>query len=550
MSDNFFDDMENSKKEKASKDLLFFATTYFPKYCTLSFSMMHREMAASLQEMTFSRKKRYAFAAPRGYAKSTFMTLIYVLWCICYKYETCIVIASSTKDQSRRLLSHIRKELESNPRLRRAFPEVILRPLARWSQEEIICKNGVSVSVSSPQHRSRGLRNAEAKPGLIILDDADSDEGVRKPEQREKTFEWFSKVVMYLGSDVANIAAVGTIMHHDSLLAKMIRKEDEFSRWVSKKYRAIISDANHSELWEQWRRILHNRNLAWDQGSAEAAMRFYEENKTQMLLGAEVLWKEKEDYLSLMLLQEQGSASFYSEKMNEPLTEASVRKEEIVFYDEGLFADVGSIFQQLSAKGIKMTSVGACDPSSGRPRGDYSAIVTAYVTTDKEIYVVDAEQARCDFSTLMEKIYQYHKLRKFQSFLYEENGMQYWLGGELQKKYKDLPVKPVKNTDSKDARIQKLLFYIKSGRVKLSKRLTDLIRQIITYPYCDHDDLLDALSMILDSPEGPDWELRLKVLKMFAEDPSSDKYRSWKKIYRADGTIIEGPGDFMGGVLA
>ncbi len=48
------------------------------------------------------------------------------------------------------------------------------------------------------------------------------------------------------------------------------------------------------------------------------------------------------------------------------------------------------------------------------------------------------------------------------------------------------------------ARISKLILYIQQGRVKLSKRLTELNRQLSNFPSGAHDDGIDALAMLVD----------------------------------------------------
>ena len=70
-----------------------------------------------------TENKRLAFAAPRGHAKSTIVTLFYVMWSICYEKEKFVFILSATANQAQKLLSEIKGTLQSNERLRQDFPE-------------------------------------------------------------------------------------------------------------------------------------------------------------------------------------------------------------------------------------------------------------------------------------------------------------------------------------------------------------------------------------------------------------------------------------------
>ncbi|GAG47332.1 unnamed protein product, partial [marine sediment metagenome] len=59
-----------------------FAEAYLPSHFYLPFSRMHEEIFSQLKKITEGRNARVAIAAPRGYAKSTIISLAYPLWCV------------------------------------------------------------------------------------------------------------------------------------------------------------------------------------------------------------------------------------------------------------------------------------------------------------------------------------------------------------------------------------------------------------------------------------------------------------------------------------
>jgi hypothetical protein len=67
------------KKDLAGRSLEFFATTYFGHYIECSFAPFHLELFEYLTEITFKRGRQLAIAAPRGNAKSSIVSLMYVL---------------------------------------------------------------------------------------------------------------------------------------------------------------------------------------------------------------------------------------------------------------------------------------------------------------------------------------------------------------------------------------------------------------------------------------------------------------------------------------
>jgi predicted phage terminase large subunit-like protein len=490
------------QKDLARKSLKIFATKYFAHYCKVNFAPFHIELFDYLAEMTLNRGRQLAIAAPRGNAKSSIVSLIYVLWCICYGYEKCIVIFSSTRKQSEKLLSHAKEELSSNFDLIRDFPEVCERPNPRWRNDEIITKNKINIMSSSIEHGIRGIRHQESRPGLIVLDDVESTESIRSQEQREKTHEWFTKVVLNLGSESTNYIAVGTVLHFHSLLAKIISKE-EFPGWEKKIYKSVVKFSSHQYLWDKWEQIYCGKELYAEDSGPGVAKKFFEDNKDKMLEGTEVLWLEKESYYDLMLMRAQkGSLSFDSEKQNEPRDTSglSIDMNKAVFWE-----DKHQGLDELQAfLGTRKAVLGACDPSVGKTnRSNYSAVVTVFMEyTTKSIYVVDADVGRWDINTLLERICLHHKAHNFNKFVFEANGSQGWIGDFIKQMPTTIPAEPVTNMILKEFRIMKLMLLIEQGRVKLSRRLTELNRELEQYPYGAHDDAVDALSMIIDIAEN------------------------------------------------
>jgi len=89
---------------------LAFAQTYLLHHLKLNPSKMHCELFEMLQEISHKRGARMAIAAPRGHAKSTIVSLAYILWCICYRKERFIMLISNTLDQASDFLSQIKSE--------------------------------------------------------------------------------------------------------------------------------------------------------------------------------------------------------------------------------------------------------------------------------------------------------------------------------------------------------------------------------------------------------------------------------------------------------
>jgi len=516
MSNRMNNDFNNLRKEMGEKSIKVFAEIYFGHYLQKTMCGMHKELYQLLITLQHKRSQRIAFAAPRDSAKSSIVSMIYVLWCICYLKEKYILLLSDTNKQAADNLSHIKNELENNEKLIEDFPDICeigQKPFSeRWIKDEIITRNGVKVTALGSGQKIRGRRNKEDRPSLIIVDDIENEEGVIYTESRQKLFEWFTKAVLKAGFADTNIIVVGTILHYDSLLAKLLR-DNEMPGWYKKIYKSVISWSKHPELWQQWTNIFHFRDTYQDKAGKEAANAFYNDNKEAMLEGTAVLWPEQEDYLKLMEIREQeGEWSFDSEKQNEPVnsTECTFNPEEFYYWD----AKFTSADELLRALGPEIDVYGACDPSLGKSgrHGDFSAIIT--VVRHREtgiIYVLDADIAKRKPDKLVTDILEYCRIRSYTKFVFESNQFQVVLVDEIIRLGAQKGIYPaiegMNNTSDKLSRIESLQALIKTGMIQFSRKQTELLIQFKYFPKGPHDDGPDALEMAVKIlKDGGDYE--------------------------------------------
>ena len=136
----------------------------------------------------------------------------------------------------------------------------------------------------------------------MVLDDIENDENVRTVEQRKKLENWFYKAVSKAGDTYTDIVYIGTLLHYDSLLAKVLKNP----AYRSVKYKAVQSFST-SPLWETWESIYTDLG---NEGRELEAKKFFEKNREEMLAGTKVLWEEKLSYYDLMVTRvSEGEAS-------------------------------------------------------------------------------------------------------------------------------------------------------------------------------------------------------------------------------------------------
>ncbi|MCH8151415.1 MAG: phage terminase large subunit [Planctomycetes bacterium] len=497
--------LSQARRDAAEHCLRVFAETYLPAYFQLPASRMHLELFELLEGTVRKRGQRIAIAAPREHAKSTLVTLGYCLWCICYAKEPCIFLISDTAEQAMELLAHIKHELEANALLLEDFPEACEVPGAkprapRWRKADIITRNDVKVAAFGADQKIRGRRHRQHRPTLIVVDDVENESQVRSADQRAYLRDWFDKAVLKAGSAVTNVVVVGTILHFGSLLAELTDRQKS-PAWIRRKYKAILSWSDQPELWYRWERIYNDLEEFDGRSGQDAALAFFNDQRQQLLEGTDVLWPERDSYYRLMETRlREGRRSFDSEKQNEPVDPADCmfQESDLVFWDDE-FPSVDELNAAIDRGG---SFYGACDPSMGNkgPRGDYSAIITLFVPRGSPIrYVVAADIRRRKPDEIIDAIIEHHKLYRYRLFGMESVQYQAFLASELRKRAlaRGMPLRVTELTphSNKQGRIEALQPAVRGGRIRFSRRQTDLLDQLRQFPLGAYDDGPDALQM-------------------------------------------------------
>ncbi|MBL8874169.1 MAG: phage terminase large subunit [Phycisphaerae bacterium] len=548
--------LSKQRRRMAAQSPFVFAKLYLANHFKLPPSRMHRELFQLLENLKEQRGRRIAIAAPRGHAKTTVVGLAYILWCALYNLEPMIVVVSNASSQAIQILRHIKEELLHNELLHRDFPEICSvfgtgkgpRPC---TNDQITLPNGVAIRAFGSEQRMRGLRQRQFRPSLIVVDDLEEQEGVLSSEGREKTREWFAGTLLKLGNNETNVVVVGTVLHYDSLLASLtgVPGAKAVSGWDAKVYRALEQPSLRPELWEKWEAIYSgleefpsaeppkpatNKPVAQAHrvgagiaapspensssgNSAEclahtgpaAAKAFYEEKKSAMLEGTQVLWPELDDYHTLMVTRvREGRTSFQAEKQNQPIDPSEcIFRDEIIRYWDDDFASPAALAEHFRGKCV---IAGACDPSLGgrSGRGDYSAIVTLLrPSNSKIVYVLDASLSLSTPDQTIGRIVEQARLYKYTYFYLESNGFQELMLKQLKERASaasvSLPVRSVNHRTDKRARIQALEPMISQGHLLFSRKQQMLIEQLRQFPMAAHDDGPDALEMAVMALNTP-----------------------------------------------
>lgn len=493
------------RKELAAFDLSYFGRAYLPHYFIRKSPHFHEELdeiwsrgvmkgKVPLQEAkVISRMdgSHQVVAAPRGHAKSTNFTFKDSLHAILYRYKHYIMILSDSSEQAEGFLDDIKTELEDNGNIIMDFG--ILKGDKAWRGSVILTKTDVKVEAIGSGKKVRGRRHRNWRPDLIVLDDIENDENVNTPDQRKKLSSWFYKAVSKAGDTYTDIMYIGTILHYDSLLSSVLRNPS----YKAKKYRAVISEAVDTKLWEEWERIYTN---LFDENHEENAKTFYEAHKTEMLLGTEVLWEEKLSYYKLMEIRvSEGESSFNSEFQNDPVDpeNATFNPEWFDYYEPEL----------LDFSSPEFVFIGANDPSLGKnKKSDTSSIINLALSTKTGyMYVADASVEKRKPDVIIDDVFEMNRRLKrdyrkgFYKFGVETVQFQYFFKDVMAARSAEegeyLPIEEIQSSVNKVLRIESLQPVVKNKYLKFNREHKTLLKQMQEFPMGRNDDAPDGLQM-------------------------------------------------------
>jgi len=247
------------ERRKNFDSILRFAKKAFPHWVPASFSDLHRHLdfVGRMIALGGGGAKRVTLA-PRGNAKSTIVSKIYTMWAIAHQEEIfnesgrridCIILLSYALALPVSFMLDIRRELESNDYLQEYYPEICGQG-DRWTERHIRTRNGVHVGAGSTGGSIRGFIKEASRPKLVICDDLESMEHAQTIGQRDKAEKWLDEDVIHASAADADVWVVGTLVHRDSLLARLAK-----GNWDESRFEAVIRWADNQDIWDEWREI-------------------------------------------------------------------------------------------------------------------------------------------------------------------------------------------------------------------------------------------------------------------------------------------------------
>jgi predicted phage terminase large subunit-like protein len=411
----------------------------------------HRE----LWRLFCSDDPMVAVAAPRGHAKSTAGTHAFSLADLIFGRDDFAMVVSATESLAAAHLANMARTCEDNHDLRVEFDLNVVKS----NETQLIVSVGsreFCVIAKGAEQAVRGATWRNKRPSLILVDDLEGDEQVMSKERREKLRNWFDNALLPCGADNLRVRFLGTILHLDSLLERLLTDAD--NGWVGKRFRAHKSFDDFSEI-------------LWPEKFTEARLR-----------------RERQRYIS------SGNPSGYSQEyLSHPIAEADA------YFKK-------SDFRPMTEDDQRQPKVmyAAIDFSLGQSdKGDPTAIVIGGMDPSGVLHIMRVIAERYDPLAAIDKMFELQEEYDISVWVVEDDNISKALGPflnqEMRKRNKYLLLERLRPHKDKQARAVSIQARMRAGGVHFDMSQPwwiDFYQEMINFPRGKNDDRVDALAWL------------------------------------------------------
>src|SRR5438128_1635832 len=183
---------------------------------------------------------RFLLLAPRRHAKSTWLSINYVLWRIVKTPNIRILLVSNTDLQARAFVRVVKQLIEQH------YPSLIPSGREKWAETAIAVKR--DAILKEPTLSAVGVNGPiiSRRQDLIICDDVVDSENAASEQLREKVYDWFHKVLIPTLEPTGQIIIIGTPFGPDDLYARL-----QMDKWPFRRYDAIVDEEKKISMWPE-----------------------------------------------------------------------------------------------------------------------------------------------------------------------------------------------------------------------------------------------------------------------------------------------------------
>ena len=402
--------------------------------------------------------------APRGFGKSTILTITRTIYEILCDPNVRILIASNTQLQAEVFLREVKFHFENTARLRESFGDYVSE--GKWDTREIVVAPRTSpAKESTVTCVGVGGPVASRHYDVIIADDLVDEENARTEAQREKVRTWWYKTLVPCLEPHGRLYVIGTRYHHLDLYGHLIRGE------YAGKHQIVPA-------------IAPDGTTPWPE---KFSLEWLERRRRQA-----------------------GSIIFNAQYQND----TSLMKGHI-------FREEWFRYYAREPDWSEMQFFIGCDPAAtrreallGRQKADtdwWTIVVGARRCVagqyDPEVYLREVWRGRCTKEEYLDRLRALNERYQPVRVMIETVAAQEYLAQDAERY---MPVRRLGRTTDKVARAYWLQAFFENGQVLLPDRALAgrdgtwqaLVDELLLFPQGEHDDLFDGLQTMMEGAMG------------------------------------------------
>jgi len=418
---------------------------------------IHRPICKELEN--YEERPRLLIILPRDWFKSSLGSVAYPIWRAIKDPNIRVLITQNSFSNACKKLQAIKQIFEKNQLFRALYSDILPDKGCRWSSECLTIKRTSGHPEGTFEAAGTGTAVTSRHYDLIIEDDTVAPEKdalkgiIQQPTQLEieKAIGWHRVAYpLQIHPTKSQRVVIGTRWAERDLLGWILENEKEY----------VVVD----------RKAIENGVAIWE--------RFDKEVLSQI---------EKSI----------GPYMFSSLYLNNPMSAINqvFKREWIQYYD--------TVNKKEAARFVHCTSVDpAASDSESSSDPDYNIVLTTAVDPlSGNIYIRHYTRARMNPGELINAILEHQAIYKpvvvkIESIAYQRT-INYWLKRMKEKLNRRFYVEEIKShgKTSKVDRIRALQPYFADGVIYFKTHMSELERELLSFPRGAHDDILDALAM-------------------------------------------------------
>jgi len=425
----------------------------------------------------------------REHFKSSILSFALPIWQILQSPEERIAIFSHTRVLAKSHLRRIKHELEQNTLLHRAFPDIFydnpFKDAPKWSEDEGLY---VKRKKNFPEASFEAWGLVDSSPigkhfSVMVYDDIITDRTVNSPDMVKKATDAF-RLSLNLGTRDGTKRMIGTRFSFKDSYGELMKQK----KWKPRVYPAEV-----------------------------------DEEGVRKRCGIPVFLTEDE---LTEKYETQGEYIYSAQMLQDPTAESM----------QG-FKEYWLKYWRSDRPYMNLYIV--VDPAGSKKKGsDYTVMCVIGTDSLRNYWLVDMIRDRLSMSQKWQKLKELIQSWGVKDVGYEKVGMQSDIDYINQMQEEEgvyFNIIPLQARSAKTERIKALQPYFQKGRFIIPRSLIyktedgdieDLTEvfvreEYIPFPYSPHDDVLDAMSRILDTAMGVTFPTRSYVIKgeVFDGDP-------------------------------